>query len=210
MLKTFRKILVAILAVILSAGLIFSIPIMNLWIKGDLGRKKYTKTEVTLIKQIIPEQKEQKKKQRRTPKRSRPNQRTLKSGPRFAMDLGVASGSGAGISTDLLKNAGGANTQGSLDGDVDEKPALRGSPAFQAPAAIRDAEINATVVLTFCVDNSGRVYDIRVAEESPAGMGLADAGRDALNRSSFSPARKDGNPVAFCGLEQPFEIRFRD
>ena len=48
------------------------------------------------------------------------------------------------------------------------------------------------------------------SEESPAGSGLAQAGKDAIARMTFAPAEKDGKAVAFCGMEQPFEVKFRD
>jgi len=63
--------------------------------------------------------------------------------------------------------------------------------------------------MSFCVDASGQVFDIKILEESPSGMGLGDAGRNALQSSRFQPANKDGQSVPFCGMEQPFEIRFR-
>lgn len=209
MLRVLRKITVTLLAIVLSFVLLVSIPLMNLWIKGELGSKKYTKTAVSMVTQQQLEQKQRPQKQLRQPKRTTPTQRSIKAGPRFAMDLGVAGGSGASISTELLKAAGGGN-QGVAGGDVDEKPTMRGSPAFQAPQAIREAEIDARLQLSFCVDANGRPYDIRVLEESPSGKGLGEAGKQALSRAQFNPARKDGNPVPFCGLEQPFEIKFRD
>ena len=73
---------------------------------------------------------------------------------------------------------------------------------------IKAAEKDAYLVLSFCVDPSGHAYEVRVVEERPPGLGLADAGRDALRQTVFSPARKGGLAVAFCGLEQPFEVRF--
>ena len=54
------------------------------------------------------------------------------------------------------------------------------------------------------------MYDIRIVEETPAGSGLAEAGKDALKRMNFEPAEKDGKSVPFCGMEQPFEVKFRD
>ena len=81
---------------------------------------------------------------------------------------------------------------------------------FQVPPKIRDNEIDATLRLGFCVDAGGHVYDIKVLEESPAGSGLAAAGREALSRMTFTPAEKAGKAVPFCGMEQPFEVKFRD
>lgn len=210
MLRLFRKAFVILLALITSFVLLVSIPLMNLWIKGDLGPKKYTKTAISMVAPQQLEQKQKPSKQLRQPKRPTTTQRNVKAGPRFAMDLGVAGGAGgAAISTDLLKAAGGGS-QSMASGDVDEKPSMRGAPAFQAPQAIRESEIDARLRLSFCVDANGKPYDIRVLEESPSGKGLGEAGKQALARAAFDPARKDGNAVPFCGLEQPFEIKFRD
>lgn len=205
-----RKIIIALVSVIMSFMLLISIPMINLWIKGDLGKKKYTKAAITVSQTKIEPEKQKPQKQRSQPKRSQPTQRTIKSGPRFAMDLGVAGGStGAGFSTDLLKSSGGGNL-GGKNGDVDERPSLRSSPPFQAPAQIRDTETDASLLLSFCVDERGKAYDVRVVEESPSGKGLAQAGKEAIARTQFTPAQKDGKPVPFCGMEQPFEIKFRD
>jgi protein TonB len=211
MLRTLRTIIVAILAVIASFTLLVSIPLLNVWIKGEGLTRKYVKTEVALTKQLQPEQKPPEQRAKTQPRRSTSNQRTVKAGPRFAMDLGAVGGStgGANISSELLRSPGGG-ADGALNGDVDEKPAMRGSPSFQAPQAIRESEIDANCRLSFCVDANGKVYDVRIVQESPAGMGLGEAGRQALIRAKFEPARKDGNPVPFCGLEQPFEVKFRD
>ena len=100
--------------------------------------------------------------------------------------------------------------EGIEKGDVDKKPESHAYPNFQVPAKIRDNEIDAMLRLSFCVDASGRVYDIKVIEESPAGSGLAQAGREALGRMKFEPAEKGGKAVPFCGMEQPFEVKFRD
>lgn len=212
MMKSFlKRILIFIAALLTSCLLVFSVTIANLMIKGDLFREKtYVKTEV---KMVAPEQLQQKIKEpkpAKKPQRQKSNNRSPKSGPRFAMELGAIGGAGGAlISTDLVSGISGGG-QGSNQGDVDEKPSSRSLPSFQPPAAIRDAEIDAVLRLSFCVDVSGKPYDIKTVEETPAGMGLAASGREALSKMTFSPAKKDGKPLAFCGMEQPFEIRFRD
>jgi protein TonB len=209
-----RKSFVILLSVIASFGLLISIPLLHQFLRSGGTEKKYTKTQVSLTKQIQPDLKPLAPRPSKAPKRATTMDRTVKAGPRFTMDLGPVGGSnseGAIISSDLIRAPGGGGGGGVIaNGDVDEKPSLRGAPAFQAPQSIRESETDALLRLSFCVDASGRVYDIRVVEESPAGKGLAQAGRDALSRTSFQPARKDGNAVPFCGLEQPFEIKFRD
>ena len=128
----------------------------------------------------------------------------------MAMNLGVAGhGDGAAISDELVADFRGG-TLTSEKGDVDKKPNSRALPNFQVPPQIRDKEIDATLRLGFCVDANGRVYDIKILEESPVGTGLAQAGKEALSRMTFEPAEKAGKAVPFCGMEQPFEVKFHD
>lgn len=172
--------------------------------------KKFVKTEVAVKKVQEVEKKPEVKKPARKPQRQKSNSRSPKAGPRMAMNLGTAShGGGAAISDELVADfRGGAMS--TEKGDVDKKPNSRALPNFQVPPQIRDKEIDATLRLSFCVDVSGRAYDIRVIEETPAGSGLAQAGKEALGRMMFEPAEKDGKAVPFCGMEQPFEVKFHD
>ena len=208
LIKRFSLLLAAVLA---SALLVFSVTMANLFLTGKVfHEKKYVKTEVAIKKVDEVEKKVEKKKPSRKPNRQKSNSRSPKAGPRFAMNLGAASGSaGAAISEELVADFRG----GALSvekGDVDKKPESRAMPNFQVPPQIRDREIDAMLRLSFCVDVSGRAYDIKVLEESPAGSGLAQAGREALGRMTFTPAEKAGKAVPFCGMEQPFEVKFRD
>ena len=202
--KIIKRSLLLLAAVLCSLLLVFSVTLANMFLTGKIfHEKKYTKTEVS-VKKV------EKKKPSRKPERQKTSSRTPKAGPRLAMNLGVASGTaGAAINEELVADfRGGAMS--SEKGDVDKKPESKSMPDFQVPQQIRDREIDATLRLSFCVDVGGRAYDIRVIEESPAGSGLAAAGREALSRMTFAPAEKDGKAVAFCGMEQPFEVKFRD
>jgi protein TonB len=208
--KTFRKIIFIVLAIITSIVLVFSIPILNMIIKGGFtADKTYTTTEINVLNEEKPPPTPPPKEVTRKPSRQNANSRTPKAGPRFAMNLDVVGGAGGAFvpSEVVAPQSGGGNTN---TGDVDEKPSLKSSPKFQPPPAIRDNEINATLRVSFCVNTSGKPYDIRIIEETPAGKGLAAAGRDAIMGMQFAPAKKAGNAVAFCGLEQPFEIKFRE
>ena len=209
--KIFKRSVLLLTAALCSLLLVFSVTLANMFLTGKIfHEKKYTKTEVSVKKVEEMEKKVEKKKPARKPERQKTTSRTPKAGPRLAMNLGVASGTaGAAINEELVADfRGGAMS--SEKGDVDKKPESRAMPNFQVPPQIRDREIDATLRLSFCVDVGGRVYDIRVIEESPAGSGLAAAGREALGRMTFAPAEKDGKAVAFCGMEQPFEVKFRD
>ena len=196
--KRFSILLAAILA---SMLLVFSVTMANLFLTGKVFHEKK-------LEEV--EKKVEKKRPARKPNRMKSNSRSPKAGPRFAMNLGAASGNGgAAVSRDLVADfrGGALSTE---KGDVDKKPESRSMANFQVPPKIRDNEIDATLRLSFCVDVSGKAYDIKVLEESPAGSGLAQAGREALGRMTFSPAEKAGKAVPFCGMEQPFEVKFRD
>jgi protein TonB len=119
----------------------------------------------------------------------------------------VVDGEGVEVELDLINKSRG---QGMEAGDVDEKPSPNFPPPFHLPREIKKTEINARTTLSFCVDETGRVFDIQVVEENPPGMGMAQAGRNALQQTVFQPATKEERPVAFCGLEQPFEVKFDD
>ena len=203
-----KKIIAFLVACLLSGFLIISIPLLNVWLKGGGEAKTEQRKTAVTVKKLQQKKKEPKKKPTRRPKRSKSRQRNVKAGPRFAMDLGVAGLGGVSLPSDLVNRSRGNG--GDVAGDVDDRPELNGGINFELPSAIKDAEVNASVVMMFCVDVSGTPYDIRIMKESPAGMGLAEAGKAALKSSSFSPAIKDGNPVAFCGMEQPIEVRFKD
>lgn len=209
--KLFKRFFVLLVAVFSSMALVFSVTVANLFLTGKMFlEKKYVKTEVSVKKTEEVKKKMEQKKPARKPSRQKSNARSPKAGPRFAMDLGAASaGGGAAISPEFVSNfRGGAISNES--GDVDKKPSSRAFPNFQVPPQIRDKEIDAILRLSFCVDASGKVYDIKIVEESPAGSGLAAAGREALARMTFEPAEKAGKAVPFCGMEQPFEVKFRD
>ena len=209
--KIFKRFTILIAAILASMLLVFSVTMANLFLTGKVfHEKKYNKAEIAIKKVDEVEKKVEKKKPARKPNRMKSNSRSPKAGPRFAMNLGAASGTaGAAINEELVADfrGGALSTE---KGDVDKKPESRAMPNFQVPPKIRDNEMDALLRLSFCVDVSGRAYDIKVIEESPAGSGLAAAGREALGRMTFAPAEKDGKAVPFCGMEQPFEVKFRD
>ena len=209
--KLAKRFTILVAAILASCALVFSVTMANLFLTGKVfHEKKYNKTEIAVKKVDEVEKKVEKKKPARKPNRQKSNSRSPKAGPRLAMNLGAASGSaGAAINEELVADfrGGALSTE---KGDVDKKPESRAMPNFQVPAKIRDNEIDAMLRLSFCVDVSGKAYDIKVIEESPAGSGLAQAGKDALGRMTFAPAEKGGKPVSFCGMEQPFEVKFRD
>jgi protein TonB len=163
-----KKIVLVVISIFCSALLIFSVTIANLFVKGGIFKERtYTVTEVkTVTPDRIQEQPKEKKMPRKA-QRQKTNSRSPKAGPRFAMELGTISGGngGAVISSDFVTTvAGGGNLN--QDGDVDEKPESRSYPAFQPPQGIRESETDAVLRLSFCVDISGKVYNIKTVEET--------------------------------------------
>lgn len=209
--KLLKRFLILVLAVFCSLALVFSLAAVNVFITGKIfHQKKYVKTEVAVKKVEEVKKKVEKKRPARKPKHQKTNTRSPKTGPRMAMNLNTASyGGGAAINDELVADFRGGALE-TEKGDVDKKPVSRMLPNFQVPAQIRDLEKDAMLRLSFCVDANGRVFDIKVIEETPAASGLAAAGKSALEHLSFEPAEKDGKAVSFCGMEQPFEVKFHD
>lgn len=204
-----RKSFFLLISLVLSAGLIISIPLITILVNDGFSLKQNTALRKTEVKRIAltPQNQEQKQVRRRPRKRLTPRS-TPTSGPRFAMALGAQGTDGVGIELAML-NAG-TQQAGSEDEGVDERPKLLGDLQVTIPDAIRQGEINATVTLLFCVDVAGQPYNIKISEEDPTGLGLAQAGREALTRATFSPAIRSGQAVPFCGMEQPIEVKFRN
>lgn len=205
-----RNTLFFLIATVASAALMLSIPVLSLLLGAGLKLtkpKELRKTEVTRV-QMAPEQQQKKNEQR--PRRSASRSQQAKAGPRFAMALGAESW-GAGVAVpQSLTNAPGSGSSGNDRNDVDTRPELSGTIDLVLPERVRKSEQNAKLQLMFCVDITGKTYDIKVTREDPPGLGLAAAGIEAVQRLRFRPAIKDGQPVPFCGMEQPFEIKFRN
>ena len=204
-----KKVLYFILSLAVSAGLIISIPLVTIFVNEGFTLKKKEMLRKTEVKRIaLTPKKQQEKKVRKRPRKRLTPRSAPASGPRFAMALGAQGVDGVGIELDML--TAGTQQAGNEDDGVDERPKLLGDLQVTVPDAIRQAEMNASVRLLFCVDVAGRPYDIRVSEEEPVGLGLAQAGREALSRTTFSPAMRGGQAVPFCGMEQPIEVKFRN
>lgn len=211
-----QKFLKYFIITLFSAGLAFIatifLPAVNYLVHGESKSSETPKVIAQVEMKNVEQQRPRESRQRevRRPTRARPTTTPMKAGPRFAMELGVAGSGGALAPLEIVnKRSGGGGLKGATDeGDVDERPTPQNPPPFRIPDAIKSSEKDALLILGFCVDTQGRPYDIQIVEEKPSGLGMAQSGREALQQTSFSPARKGGLPVAFCGLEQPFEVRF--
>lgn len=209
--KLFRNIAIGLVALALSAAVTVLIPVLNHWINSETGGKKEPRivAQVALKQLESARQAEQPRRKLKQPTRAKPMQTNVKAGPRFAMDLSVGGLEGASVPVDIVNRpSGGGGEAQAGTGDVDEKPVPNMPPPFRLPPEVKSAEKDAYAVLSFCVDPGGKAYDVRVAEEKPQGLGMGAAAREALRQVVFTPAKKGGLPVAFCGLEQPFEVKF--
>jgi outer membrane biosynthesis protein TonB len=204
-----RNLLIGVVAMLAAGLATVALPLLNY----ALGHGRPAKDEprvvasVNVVRALEPPKPEVRPQRAvQQPQRARPTPSNLQSGPRFAMDLGVMGSSGAAAPLELVNRKSGQGGTGETG--VDERPSPAFPPPFRMPAEVRKREQDAYLLLSFCVDASGRPYDIRVSQEKPAGLGMAAAGREALQQTRFTPARKGAAAVPFCGLEQPFEIRF--
>jgi periplasmic protein TonB len=68
----------------------------------------------------------------------------------------------------------------------------------------REAGLEGIVILSFVVDESGRVRDIKVLQG--LGIGLTEAAKSAVQACAFSPGERDGKPVPT--RVSSFKIRF--
>jgi hypothetical protein len=206
-----RNFFIGVVALVLSLAVTVAIPLLEHLIRGPglVKEKPRIVAQVGMKTLESARQTEQPRKRLKEPTRAKPVQSSVKAGPRFAMDLGVGGLEGVSVPVEIVNrpSGGGGEAQGE-SGDVDEKPTPNMPPPFRTPSEVKSAEKDAYLVLSFCVDPGGRAYEVRVVDEKPAGLGMAQAGREALRQTSFTPAKKDGLPVAFCGLEQPFEVKF--
>jgi hypothetical protein len=194
----------------LTAGLAtVALPLLNYAMHGRSDKKEQIRVvaEVSVTRTLEPPKpRAQPLRTVQQPNRARPAPSNLQPGPRFAMDLAVMGSGGAAAPLELINRKSGSGGVGETG--VDEKPSPNTPPPFRMPDEVRRREQDASLMLSFCVDAAGRPYDIRVVSEKPPGLGLAAAGQEALRQTRFTPARKGNNSVPFCGLEQPFEIRF--
>ncbi len=206
-----RNFFIGAIALLLSLGLTVSLPLLNHLLHGGGKGKEKPRIVAQVSMRTLEAAKpnELPRKKLKEPTRSKPIQASLKAGPRFAMDLSVGGLEGATVPVSIVnKPRGAGGTAQGESGDVDEKPQPNSPPPFRAPSEVRSSEKDAYLVLSFCVDAGGRAYEIRVVDEKPTGLGMAQAGREALRQTNFTPAKKGGLPIAFCGLEQPFEVKF--
>jgi protein TonB len=88
--------------------------------------------------------------------------------------------------------------------EVTKLPLPRGECSGKYTDEARAAGLEGTVILTFVVDEHGRVRDIKVLQG--LGHGLTEAAKRALAACAFSPGERDGKPVPT--RVPSFKVRF--
>ena len=115
---------------------------------------------------------------------------TASGGPTFVMALPVGSSPHAGPA--------GEKSGGTLE-VIDERAVSRRAavaygPVPVYPRAARAAQVETDVPVEIIVNEAGSVIDARVM--SHLGYGLEEATLDAIRQYRFTPAQRDGHPVA--------------
>jgi protein TonB len=109
--------------------------------------------------------------------------------------------------TTAARGGGGGEPGLYFEYDVDEAArALAGNPVPEYPRALRNANVEGTVLVQFVIDTTGRadLHSFR-AITSPHTL-FADAVRDAVARMRFQPARVGERPVRVL-VQQRFAFR---
>ena len=94
------------------------------------------------------------------------------------------------------------------DGPPDEYPVLQnGELPFRYPPALYDQKVQANVTLRLFIDSLGRVLpESTLVQESSGHQPLDSAAVTGSRELRFTPARRDGRPLAVSAL---FPIYFR-
>jgi TonB family protein len=89
--------------------------------------------------------------------------------------------------------------------EVSRKPLIKDKPVPEYTAIARQHGVEGVVVLRAIFRSSGKVTNIQATKTLPDG--LTDQAIDAARRIKFTPAEKDGHPVAmFMQLEYHFSL----
>jgi protein TonB len=125
-------------------------------------------------------------------------------GPTGERSIGMASGVGKQPSGSLNATGGGA------EGPVQTRFGASVAPAFLHrempvyPMMARKLGREGKVVLKLAIDEKGNLLNVEVI--TTAGYGFTEAAVEAVKKSTFLPAKKDGKPIASRAL---LPIRFR-
>lgn len=88
--------------------------------------------------------------------------------------------------------------------DVDEPPRLELHMPPEYPKQFRSFGVRGVAMMAFIVDEEGMPREVQVGSASDEAFG--EAGKEAISTWRFSPARKNGQPVA-CLIRQRIEFK---
>ena len=115
---------------------------------------------------------------------------------------GIGSGSGGGVGAGIGGGYGGGIFQAGVGGVTEPKIIFKTEPEYSEEA--RKAKYQGTVVLACVVGTDGRPRALKV--EHSLGMGLDEKALESVRNWKFSPAEKNGKPVA---VAVNVEVQFR-
>jgi periplasmic protein TonB len=197
----------AVISMVLGTTLIFSLVITMNRYMGKIEKQPPTEaTQISMVKQIKPEPKQEIKK----PKPRKTNPRTQAPAPfqglstsLSGIDLGLF-GFDDGINdidNSLLGESGNVTMTEDLV-DIPPKPVSTGS--FKYPPSAKKQGIKGYVVLSVLVDIDGSVNQLQVLESNPRGI-FDNAALQGVRSWHFEPAKYKGETVKVWAKQK---IRF--
>jgi protein TonB len=125
-------------------------------------------------------------------------------GPAEERPIGMASGVGKQPSGSLNATGGGAESLMETRFGASVAPAFLHKEMPVYPMMARKFGKEGKVVLKLTIDENGNLLDVEVMDK--AGYGFTEAAVEAVKKSTFLPAKKDGKPIASRAL---LPIRFQ-
>jgi TonB family protein len=129
----------------------------------------------------------------------------LEGKPSMGYGTGTGAGVGPGDPNSTVYNKP-QDSQNNIPSSVDSRPVLLNSVRPQYTDEARKNKVTGIVVVRALVDETGVVKQVRVVRGLPDG--LTEMAIEAVRKSKFRPAMKDGKPVAqYIALNIEFNLR---
>ncbi len=203
----FRQTLAISFGLSLTFLVFFALPFME--IVASLGQKKMTVRTVEVAAPPPPPIIEEEK----PPEEPPPEEKPPEPAPQEQISLadlelslnpgGVGDGTGASIASALAGAAANAANQlfSGSGGDIKPRPTVQVPPKY--PAALRKQKLEGVVIVSFVVDQNGRVISPKV-EQTPH-PAFAKEALDAIKQWKFEPGQRGGTKVP---MKMKVPIRF--
>lgn len=195
--KSFKVLGIVMLAVLLQGVLFILVPIFSILLFPEQVDKPQVKpAQVTLQYEVQPvkpkviQQEIQKITSDKISTNSRPTRQS-----NFAMNLNLASGPS---SPGGVQVGGASGVQGVFydAGEVDEEARALNEVVPKYPLRAEREGIKGRVVLLIKIDRFGKVMSTQIQSVNPPGFGFEEAALQAIKKTKFKPAQKQGVPVA--------------